>query len=498
MTAKPRPATINRSTKIAAGHYTGVFGSSSAYFDVSADGQTMTGFSTAPEQHFFCDGGKDYGTHQFTGSSQIQDGKFSFVVDTSNIWLGSNGKISVNGTFSSGTAGNLVISYDVNLNCGNYKKDTNVNFSLQTPAGKSCTVSLSKNSIGVGETVTVNATGTGGTVKSFISRTDAGSLSGLGNPIYTDTQGHKYYQLSSPTVSGLTEGSYKVFCDIEQEPNKCSSNPFCSSLSPVECAGWADCGASGRADLMVGGSTIVPLSCSVSGPTTATVGSPVSYSLTGTKRTELWYISTSAKDNQGSWAQTSGSISFPGAGNYYVVCNAYDDSAGTKCSGNPWLPLPAGWSSCTGSSKIEVAVAAVPPPPPPPTCTGAPCTGEGRERDWRGYWVPRDCTPFDNEADCKNVDRCNWNSACSNPGGGPTGGGSGSCPHPGDEKDCPVFTCPDGFQNTQTAVCGSNYKWDNCSNSFMSSWCKENGHGPKSSAPASAAPAAGTVYSGER
>lgn len=136
--------------------------------------------------------------------------------------------------------------------CGNNDHaDLTVARNSSASTGKSCAISAVIN----GQTVTVTNSGTGGTVKNFISRTDTNSISGLGNPVYTDnnSQGHKYYQLFGSTVSGLAEGTYKVFCDIDQDPGKCSGNPFCSSLPAVECAGWARCSANDSATVIISG-----------------------------------------------------------------------------------------------------------------------------------------------------------------------------------------------------------------------------------------------------
>ncbi len=266
--------------------------------------------------------------------------------------------------FQQGKVGLTGVLCAEDFGCGHNYGYYGADPALQQPAGKSCAVSLSASSITTGQSVTVTSSGTGGTVKTTISRTDTSSISGLGNPFFTDNnnQGHKYYDITGrSSLSGLSEGTYKVFCHIADEPNKCSGNPFCSNLPAVECAGWGDCGSADNADLTVVKNTGGAMSCSVSGPTTATTGSPANYTISavsGASRTELWYISTSAKDNQGSLKQFLGSVSFLNADNYYVFCNTHNDSTGTKCSGNPFLPLPEGWTSCGDNSKMQVTVTA--------------------------------------------------------------------------------------------------------------------------------------------
>lgn len=459
----------------------------------------------------------------------------SFVQDTpitGGHFSASKWGTSIDGTFDSptGVAVNVSITSNNVPGCSDpfTPKSFSRHLSLPGGSGKSCTVSLSKNSVGVGEAVTVNSSGTGGTVSVNVSRTDSGSISSLGNPFYTDSLGHKYYTVTGSSLSGLSEGTYKIFCHVADEPNKCSGNPFCPSLSPVECAGWGDCGANDNANLTVTSGGSGAISCSVSGPTSVTIGNSASYTISavsGANRNELYYISTSAKDNQGLWKLFSGSVSFPSVDNYYVVCNAYNDSTGAKCSGNPWLPLPAGWSSCTGNSKTQVAVVAN-----TPTCTGAPCTGEGRERVYTGggawHWEPVDCKQFSIEANCKNTDRCSWNSACSQPNPNPIGGGcsNGSC-NPGqpqtsgdgtkcrtcgsdgcwpgwgscfsngctsgETRPCPVVHCPDGSTINEGPVSCINGAWLSCDGKIL---CEI----PKSGAPASGDSPTGTVYEGER
>lgn len=157
--------------------------------------------------------------------------------------------------------------------------DATRGWSFTTGSGgvaKTCSVSLDQNSITVGQPVAVTSSGTGGTVRSIISRTDSGSISGLGNVLWTDSLGHKYYVVSNPAVTGLTEGTYKVWCDIADEPNKCSGNPFCPSLDPSQCAGWARCGTNDNAGLAVAAaSTCVDSQCADTSACVGNVCQPV-------------------------------------------------------------------------------------------------------------------------------------------------------------------------------------------------------------------------------
>lgn len=114
----------------------------------------------------------------------------------------------------------------------------------------------------------------------------------------------------------------------------------------------------------------------IDGPTSVKSGETVRYSFgipQGGNKAQLWYIPTWAKDQQALWKQIGGDcpgttcvqeFQFPKDDSYYVVCNAYNDSAGTKCSGNPFLPLPAGWGQCGGQSRLEVKVGNTVVPPP--------------------------------------------------------------------------------------------------------------------------------------
>ena len=120
---------------------------------------------------------------------------------------------------------------------------------------KTCSVSLSSASIATGQSVNVTTTGSGGTVKTTLSRTDSGTIS-LGQLFFTDSSGHKYYDITgTPTLTGLTAGEYKVFCHVAEEPNKCSGNPFCAyeGASPgiQGCEGWVSCSGSDNAGLTV-------------------------------------------------------------------------------------------------------------------------------------------------------------------------------------------------------------------------------------------------------
>lgn len=125
---------------------------------------------------------------------------------------------------------------------------------------KTCSVSLSSNSISPNQSVIISSSGNGGTIRNLISRTDTDDISGLGDPTWTDNLGHKYYIVFNPTVTGLTEGTYKVWCDVPDDPGKCSGNPFCSSLDSAQCAGWGSCSNNDSTTLNVGNSSLTPSS----------------------------------------------------------------------------------------------------------------------------------------------------------------------------------------------------------------------------------------------
>ena len=119
---------------------------------------------------------------------------------------------------------------------------------------KTCFISLSTGSITTAGSVTAGSTGTGGSVVQYVSRTDTDSISGLGQPVWTDSQGHKYYAVTGSSVGGLTQGTYKFWCNQNDEPNKCSGNPFCQYEGgplTTECDGWVSCSTSDNATLSV-------------------------------------------------------------------------------------------------------------------------------------------------------------------------------------------------------------------------------------------------------
>lgn len=133
--------------------------------------------------------------------------------------------------------------------------------------------------------------------------------------------------------------------------------------------------------------------CSVTGPSNLTVGGAAgSYIFNATDTdsnmisVEGWWSSTSTQfwtnifNNSfaatGSYSTTQ-NWSCPGAGDYYVTCNAYDNQGG-QCTGNPF-GIPAGWGSCGPNSTKTVNCAAAPTTVPPDcaapvlTCTSS-CT----------------------------------------------------------------------------------------------------------------------------
>ena len=119
-----------------------------------------------------------------------------------------------------------------------------------------------------------------------------------------------------------------------------------------------------------------PPTCSISGPTSVNIDTDATYIATGSdpegNLTEV-EIYKSPTENR-SWTNIvdgcAGPVcqettQFSSVGTYYVVCNAYD-SAGNKCSGNPWCqefpPVATpeidcpGWSDCTTSDLLTVTV----------------------------------------------------------------------------------------------------------------------------------------------
>ncbi len=127
-----------------------------------------------------------------------------------------------------------------------------------TSVGTTVTVAFSGNNDGL--------TNPSDTVSAYISRTDSGTLAGLGNPVNTDSSGHNYYQIGSCTSTGstacsgsaslttLTLGTYNVWCGLNSDPSKCSGNPFCSyeNLGGTEaCTGYISCSTSDNKSLTV-------------------------------------------------------------------------------------------------------------------------------------------------------------------------------------------------------------------------------------------------------
>lgn len=180
------------------------------------------------------------------------------------------------------------------------------------------------------------------------------------------------------------------------------------------------------------------------------------------------------------------------------------------------------WGSASEWANSFAAVvlpAAVVPPPPPPssTCTGTACTGCGETANCHdfdaninacknkpgcvedfgkcsGRYCIAPCGGVGDENTCK-INGCTWHPECAKPRDGGGGGGE-KCPHPGDKNLCPVITCPDGFRGQEERICDTDYTWGDCEKG--TSWCNANGHGPKTSAPASGDSGAGQVYLGER
>jgi len=113
-----------------------------------------------------------------------------------------------------------------------------------------------------------------------------------------------------------------------------------------------------------------PPACTLSGPTTVSVGTTVPYCVVTTEApqgAEIWKSPTTNRE----WTKVrSKSVdgcsetSFTQVGTYYLVCNAFASDV-VKCSGNPWCPWPPealpeincdGWVDCTANDVLTVTV----------------------------------------------------------------------------------------------------------------------------------------------
>ena len=130
--------------------------------------------------------------------------------------------------------------------------------------------------------------------------------------------------------------------------------------------------------------------CTVNGPANLTVGGVAgSFIFTGSdaesnmNSLEGWWSPATVESwtnifdhnispVSGSYSTTQ-SWSCPGVGNYFVVCNAYDNQGG-QCTGNPF-GIPPGWASC-GPGSVQT-VNCIDSPPPAVTLNAATwtCTG---------------------------------------------------------------------------------------------------------------------------
>jgi hypothetical protein len=117
-----------------------------------------------------------------------------------------------------------------------------------------------------------------------------------------------------------------------------------------------------------------PPTCTISGLTGVNINTDATYVATGSdpNLTEVEIFKSPTEDR--SWTNVvdgcagpvcQGTTQFSSEGTYYVTCTAYD-SAGNKCSGNPWcVEFPPvvtpeidcpGWSDCTTSDLLTVTV----------------------------------------------------------------------------------------------------------------------------------------------
>lgn len=130
-----------------------------------------------------------------------------------------------------------------------------------TSGNKSCVVTLSSDTIPAGSQIEItynsSVISNSQLVRLWVERwPDGGTISPAPAVTTTSDGTHTYYLLGSGAASGAilkanigsltTPGSYYIHCDLADEPNKCSGNPFCSYKGlggTLNCEqwGWQSC-----------------------------------------------------------------------------------------------------------------------------------------------------------------------------------------------------------------------------------------------------------------
>ena len=340
---------------------------------------------------------------------------------------------------------------------------------LDLGVNKGCSVTLSQSTINVGQGVTVDLKGedhTTNIVKDnltlVVSRADQGSVSGYGLPIYTDSQGHKYYSVPNSglcvggssdfscslktNISNLEVGTYKIWCGLHKDPSKCSGNPFCAykGANPgvTGCDGWTSCGSSDHVDLTVTAPSTAAKSCTISAVVSGQTATVTSSGTGGTVRSFLSRTDSGSVnlglptfiDSAGhryyeiTYNVPNTPIGIPGLseGNYKFWCTIFDEP--NKCSGNPFCAYKGvnpgvagcdGWVACSNSDNVSLAVS---PPVTVNSCT-FPC--ECVERDCSEVGIiggerckmSQDCIDrcgsLHSPVSCKGTSGCDTKSSCT-------------------------------------------------------------------------------------
>lgn len=146
------------------------------------------------------------------------------------------------------------------------------------PLVKSCSVELSATQINANDSVTVQVQATSSrttdeTVGLYFNRYDNGKISpAIPNTTESVFDGRYYYAVTpspcqtsanntcnrSIQVFSIPAGTYRVFCDVAQQPNRCSGNPNCQSNGgSIDCAaiGYTSCSDTDMKTVTVSGKT---------------------------------------------------------------------------------------------------------------------------------------------------------------------------------------------------------------------------------------------------
>lgn len=404
------------------------------------EGERNYGLYVSPEGKLHFSFGKDLTYYGSIGSRRVDDGLWHEIQvgydDGSGVvsyWIDgrADGQVRLGGSLGMGQNAAKLIVGDQGFS-GDIDKVTITNYRSDQLMPE-CQIN-SNGEVGEDEILSVKFVGddfSGGNrkVRLFLEKEDGSKITGWSGGSESQHQGKYFYFVGESTangswvnknISGLDKGEYYLHCDIYEDPNKCSGNPFCVHEGGDwdNCSGWRSCSdEDNKLFSVVGSSVPTPTptigesalpDCQINIGGNIEEGEALSVRYLGNdykggerkvrlflERSDGGRIEERSGQNEGNNYGHYGYLLGEGQadgqwinlqvedlskGDYYLHCDIYQEP--DKCSGNPFCPYEGGsasycdgWRSCSNRDNLEFTVSTATVPTIPPLSQMGECRG---------------------------------------------------------------------------------------------------------------------------